>query len=64
MPTLTQLLKSDTVKFALLLAVLGVLQGYVFLLPITPQGQMFVALGLAVAVTLLRLKTTQPISEK
>ena len=37
-----QLLKSRTVLFALLLAVLSVLQGYVGLLPLPPVQQMYV----------------------
>ena len=36
MPTLIQLLKSRTVLFALLLAVLSILHGYVGLLPLHP----------------------------
>lgn len=64
MTTLIQLLKSRTVLFALLLAVLSVLQGYVGLLPLPPVQQMYVGLAISVIVTLLRLVTTQPISEK
>jgi hypothetical protein len=59
-----QLLKSRTVLFAIALAVLSVLQAYVFLLPITPVQQMYVGIGIAVAITLLRIVTTQPLSEK
>jgi hypothetical protein len=61
---LTKLLKSKTVLFALLLAVLSIVQGYVFLLPITLTEQMFVGIAISIAVTLLRIVTTQPISEK
>jgi hypothetical protein len=61
---LTKLLKSKTVLFALLLAVLSIMQGYVFLLPITPTDQMIVGIAISIAVTLLRIVTTQPISEK
>ena len=42
MQTLIQLLKSKTVLFALFLAVLSILQGYVNLLPLSPTDQMFV----------------------
>jgi hypothetical protein len=62
--TILQLLKSRTVLFALLLAVLSILQGYVFLLHITPVQQMFVGIGLSVIVTILRIITTQPINAK
>ena len=64
MQTLIQLLKSKTVLFALFLAVLSILQGYVNLLPLTPVDQMFVGIAISVVVTLLRIVTTQPISEK
>ena len=64
MQTLIQLLKSKTVLFALFLAVLSVLQGYVNLLPLSPKDQMYVGIAISVVVTLLRIVTTQPISEK
>ena len=64
MPTLIQLLKSRTVLFALLLAVLSVLQGYVFLLHIPPVQQMYVGIAISVVVTILRIVTTQPIADK
>lgn len=58
------LLKSKTVWFAILIAVLSVVQGYVALLPVTPVQQMVVGVVISVAVLVLRLITTQPISEK
>jgi ABC-type branched-subunit amino acid transport system permease subunit len=58
------ILKSRTVWFAILLAVLSILQGYVGLLPLSQVGQMVVGIVIAVAVTLLRLITTKPVSEK
>jgi len=61
---LLQLLKSRTVLFALLLAVLSIVQGYVGLLPLSQVLQMFVGIGISVVITLLRIVTTQPISEK
>ena len=64
MTTIIQLLKSRTVLFALLLAVLSILQGYVGLLPLPPIQQMYVGLVLSVIITILRIVTTQPISEK
>ena len=64
MQTLLQLLKSKTVLFALFLAVLSILQGYVNLLPLSPTDQMFVGIAISIVVTLLRIVTTQPISEK
>lgn len=62
--TILQLLKSRTVIFALLLAVLSIVQGYVALLPITPIHQMIVGCVIAVCITLLLIITTTPISEK
>jgi hypothetical protein len=59
-----QLLKSRTVIFALLLAVLSIVQGYVGLLPLMPFHQMLVGCGIAVCITILRIITTTPISEK
>ena len=62
--TITQILRSKTVWFAIILAVLSILQGYVGLLPLSPTDQMFVGLGIAVVTTVLRIVTTQPISGK
>lgn len=59
-----QLLKSKTVWFAIILAVLSVLQGYVGLLPLSQIGQMIAGVVIAVIVTVLRIVTTQPISQK
>jgi len=64
MTLLIQLLKSRTVLFAILLAVLSVLQGYVGLLPLSPVEQMFIGIAISVAITLLRIITTGPISGK
>jgi low affinity Fe/Cu permease len=64
MQTLIQLLKSKTVLFALFLAILSILQGYVNLLPLSPVDQMYVGIAISIVVTLLRIVTTQPISEK
>jgi len=64
MTTALQLLKSRTVLFALLLAVLSVLQGYFGVLPIPPIEQMYVGIAISVVVTVLRIVTTQPVSEK
>ena len=64
METIAQLLKSRTVLFAILLAVLSVLQGYVGLLPLSQIDQMYVGIAISVAVTVLRIITTQPLSEK
>ena len=58
------LLKSKTVWYAILIAVLSIVQGYIGLLPMTPVLQMFVGIGISVGIVILRLLTTQPIGEK
>jgi len=64
MNSITQLLRSKTVIFALLLAALSVMQGYIGLLPLTPIMQMWVGVGVSVVITLLRIVTTQAIADK
>ena len=61
MSTLAQALSSRTVGFAILIAVLSVLQGFVFLLPVTPLHQMFAGLGIAVGIVVLRAITSTPL---
>lgn len=61
---LKPILKSKTVWFSVLLAVLSVIQGYIGLLPLTPLNQMYVGIGIAAAVVVLRAVTTQPLSSK
>jgi hypothetical protein len=59
-----QLLKSKTVLFSIFIAIISVMQGYVFLLPITPVNQMYVGIIISILVLILRLVTTQPITAK
>jgi hypothetical protein len=58
------LLKSKTVWYAILIAVLSIVQGYINLLPMTPVAQMFVGIAISVGIVILRLLTTQPIGDK
>ena len=58
------LLKSKTVWYAILIAVLSIVQGYINLLPMTPVAQMFVGITISVGIVILRLVTTQPIGAK
>ncbi len=58
------LLKSKTVWYAIIIAVLSIVQGYIGLLPMTPVLQMFVGIGISVGIVILRLVTTQPIGAK
>lgn len=57
-------LKSKTVWYAIVLAVLSVLQGNLQLFNLTPTAQMYVGMAIAVGVVILRFLTTQPVSEK
>ena len=59
-----QLLKSKTVWYAIIIAVLSIVQGYIGLLPMTPVLQMFVGIAISVGIVILRLLTTQPIGAK
>lgn len=54
-------LKSRTVLFALLVAVLSVLQGFVGLLSLTPEHQMYVGLIVSICVVVLRSITSTPL---
>ena len=58
------LLKSKTVWYAIVIAVLSIVQGYIGLLPMTPVAQMVVGIGISVGIVILRLLTTQPIGDK
>jgi uncharacterized membrane protein len=58
------LFKSKTVWYAILIAILSVVQGYLNLLPMTPVLQMSVGIAISVGIVILRLLTTQPISDK
>ena len=58
------LLKSKTIWYAIVIAVLSIVQGYIGLLPMTPVAQMFVGVGISVGIVILRLVTTTSISEK
>jgi len=55
--------KSKTVWFAILIAVLSILQGYVGLLS-SPALQMSAGIVISVGIVILRFLTTQPLSEK
>lgn len=61
---IVQALKSRTVWFAIALAVLSVLQGFVLQLPIPAWGHAVVGSVIAAAIVVLRVITTQPLSQK
>ena len=58
MNQLITLLKNKTVLWSLVIAVLSVLQGYLFELPLTPIHQMIVGIVISVVVVLLRFIET------
>lgn len=66
--TTTQLisaaLRSRTVWYAIALAILSILQGFVLQLPIPTWGHAVVGSVIAVCIVILRAITTQPLSEK
>ena len=57
------ILKSKTIWFAILIAVLSILQGYVGLLS-SPMLQMTAGVVISVGIVILRFLSTQPLSEK
>ena len=58
MNTLITVLKTKSVQWALVIAVLSVFQGFVMELPLTPVHQMIVGLIISVVVVLLRFIET------
>lgn len=61
---LKSLLKSKTLWFSVILAVLSVLQGYLGLFNLTPEQQAYVGAGIAAIVAALRVITSQPVLQK
>jgi threonine/homoserine efflux transporter RhtA len=64
MTTLIQLLKSRTIIFAILLAILPLFAQYIGVFNLTPIQQMIALQVIAAIVAILRVVTTQPISDK
>lgn len=53
--------KSKTMIFSVLLAILSVVQGFILQFHIGPDAQMYLGLGVAVVIAVLRIITTGPI---
>lgn len=53
--------KSKTMFFSVLLAILSVVQGFILQFHIGPDAQMYLGLGVAVVIAVLRIITTGPI---
>ena len=64
MQTLLNALKSRTILFSVLLAVLSVAQGYIGLFVLDQKMQALVGMGIAGAIALLRAVTTTALVEK
>ena len=64
MPTLSQILQSRTILFAILLAVLPIIPAYVGAFNLTPIQQMLVLQVVAAIVAVLRLVTTTAVGDK
>lgn len=60
------LLKSKTMLFAITLAILGVLQANLGVLTqyLTPESSGWLTMGVGIAVAVLRVVTTQSLSDK
>lgn len=63
---IARIIRSKTMLFSILLSVLGVVQASldVFDKYLTPQAMGFVTLAIGVIVAVLRVVTTQPLSNK
>lgn len=64
MQLLLNALKSRTILFSVLLAVLSVAQGYIGLFVLDQKAQALVGMGIAGAIALLRAVTTTALAEK
>lgn len=64
MDALKSALRSKTVWFSIILAMLSVFQGFIGKLPLGPMEQMYVGMGVAAVVAVLRAVTTQPLTAK
>ena len=62
--TVRKALRSKTIWFSILLAVLPVIPTYIGEFDLTPIQQMLVVQAIAVIVAILRLVTDKPISDK
>lgn len=59
-----KIFKSKTIWFGILVAILSVLQGFIFVLPFEPHWQALVGIVIAVMIVLLRFATHGSIDDK
>jgi hypothetical protein len=64
MDLILKALKSKTVQFSIVIAVLSILQGYIGFLPVSQVAQAFIGVGLASCVVVLRAVTTMSLNKK
>ena len=64
MRELKKALKSKTIWFGIIVAVLSVLQGFIFVLPFDPHWQALVGVLIAVVIVILRFLTHGSIDDK
>ena len=55
--------KSKTLIFSTILAVLSVVQGYIMQWSLTPDIQMYIGLVVAVVIAVLRVLTAEPLQK-
>lgn len=56
--------KSKTIWFAIIVAILSVLQGFIFVLPFEPHWQALVGIVIAIIIVILRFVTHGSIDDK
>ena len=59
-----KIFKSKTIWFAMILAALSVLQGFILDIPLSPKYQASIGVALSVIVTILRALTTGSLDDK
>ena len=59
-----KMFRSKTIWFAIVVAVLSVLQGFVFAIPVEPKVQAMIGVVLAIIVTVLRFATHGSVDDK
>ena len=64
MPTIIQALKSKTIWFAILLSILPLFAQYIGVFNLTPMQQLIALQVIAAITAVLRVITTQPLSDK
>jgi threonine/homoserine efflux transporter RhtA len=64
MPTIIQALRSKTIWFAILLSILPLFAQYIGVFNLTPMQQLIALQVIAAITAVLRVITTQPLSDK